>query len=72
MNIGNTNLETRLQCHDPINNNFIYGIYYIPLAMRMYKLIIPLVATWIKKFSSVTFNKNLVESLPYANFSACE
>ena len=24
MNIGNTNLETRLQCHDPINSNFIY------------------------------------------------
>ena len=26
MNIGNTNLETRLQCHDPINSNFIYYV----------------------------------------------
>ena len=24
MNIGNTNVETLLQCHDPINSNFIY------------------------------------------------
>ena len=42
MNIGNTNLETRLQCHDPINSNFIYlwsRLHSISHGMRMYKLI---------------------------------